>query len=302
MSGFSPDERRSAWWSTDSRRAVSGKAFEVVAEKIGRAERPDLSEVEVVQMGLRMESTIAAFASEELGQLKALGDAVATHPRYPWLKSHGDYMAQDNSFLVECKNYNALHIHQYSEPGEPVRVPNSDWAQCCHEAACFGVDTVYLCILFGGQRFRTFRLDFREDEKEGQISQMAKLWAMVETGTLPDPETVSQCKAAYPASTEGIATASLELEQAAKRLAGIKASIKAFEGEEDRLQTAIQRAMGDNAEIQTLDGRTLATWKSAKPSKRFSADLFKAAYPDIYESFVVEQPGSRRFLLKEKAE
>jgi hypothetical protein len=60
--------------------------------------------------------------------------------------------------------------------------------------------------------------------------------------------------------------------------------------------------MGDNAEIQTLDGRTLATWKSAKPSKRFSADLFKSAYPDIYESFVVEQPGSRRFLLKEKAE
>jgi len=302
MSGFSPDERRSAWWSTDSRRAVSGKGFEVVAEKIGRSERPDLSEVEVVQMGLRMEATIAAFASEELGQLKALGDAVATHPRYPWLKSHGDYMAQDNSFLVECKNYNALHIHQYSEPGEPVRVPAADWAQCCHEAACFGVSTVYLCILFGGQRFRTFRLDFSEDEKEGQISRMSKLWTMVEFGVLPDPETVSQCKAAYPASTDGVATASLELEQAAKRLAGIKASIKAFEAEEDRLQTAIQRVMGDAGEMQTLDGRTLATWKSAKPSKRFSADLFKAAYPDIYESFVVEQPGSRRFLLKEKAE
>jgi predicted phage-related endonuclease len=302
MSGFSADERRSAWWSTDSRRAVSGKAFEVVAEKIGRTERPDLSEVEVVQMGLRMEATIAAFASEELGELKALGDAVATHAKHPWLKSHGDYMAADNSFLVECKNYNALHIHQYSESGEPVRVPNADWAQCCHEAACFGVDTVYLCILFGGQRFRTFRLDFSEDEKDGLIRQMAKLWAMAQTGQMPDPETVSQCKTAYPVSTEGVATASLELEQAAKRLAGIRASIKAFEAEEDRLQTAIQRAMGDNAEMQTLDGRTIATWKSAKASKRFSADLFRSAYPDIYEQFVVEQPGSRRFLLKEKAE
>jgi predicted phage-related endonuclease len=302
MSGFSADERRSAWWSTDSRRAVSGKAFEVLAEKTGRAERPDLSEVEVVQMGLRMESTIAAFAAEELGQLKALDDSVAAHPKHPWMKSHGDYMAQDNSFLVECKNYNALHIHQYSEPGESVRVPNADWAQCCHEAACFGVSTVYLCILFGGQRFRTFRLDFSEDEKEGLIQQMAKLWAMAETNQMPDPETVAQCKMAYPVSTEGIATASLELEQAAKRLAGIKASIKAFEAEEDRLQTAIQRAMGDNAEMHTLDGRTIATWKSAKASKRFSADLFRSAYPDIYEQFVVEQPGPRRFLLKEKAE
>jgi len=40
------------------------------------------------------------------------------------------------------------------------------------------------------------------------------------------------------------------------------------------------------------------TWKAAKSSKRFSADLFKQAMPDIYEKFVIEQPGSRRFLVK----
>ena len=48
----------------------------------------------------------------------------------------------------------------------------------------------------------------------------------------------------------------------------------------------------------TIDGTVLATWKSAKSSKRFSSELFRSAMPDIYESFVVEQPGSRRFLVK----
>jgi hypothetical protein len=31
---------------------------------------------------------------------------------------------------------------------------------------------------------------------------------------------------------------------------------------------------------------------------RFSTDLFKSAMPDIYEKFVVESSGSRRFLIK----
>jgi hypothetical protein len=56
--------------------------------------------------------------------------------------------------------------------------------------------------------------------------------------------------------------------------------------------------MQDNAEIMSVDGSTLVSWKSAKPSMRFSADLFKTAYKDLYDQFVVQQPGSRRFLVK----
>jgi hypothetical protein len=56
--------------------------------------------------------------------------------------------------------------------------------------------------------------------------------------------------------------------------------------------------MGESQEIMTVDGQTLVTWKSAKSNKRFSSDLFKQAMPDIYEQFVIEQPGSRRFLVK----
>jgi hypothetical protein len=56
--------------------------------------------------------------------------------------------------------------------------------------------------------------------------------------------------------------------------------------------------MANNAEIRTVDGTTLVTWKTSKSSNRFSADLFKQAMPDIYNKFVIEQPGSRRFLVK----
>jgi hypothetical protein len=42
----------------------------------------------------------------------------------------------------------------------------------------------------------------------------------------------------------------------------------------------------------------LATWKSAKSSKRFDPNLLQSEMPEVYERYIVEQPGSRRFLIK----
>ena len=53
-----------------------------------------------------------------------------------------------------------------------------------------------------------------------------------------------------------------------------------------------------NSELVSVDGSILATWKSSKASKRFDGKLFQSAMPDLYEKFVVEAPGSRRFLVK----
>jgi hypothetical protein len=46
--------------------------------------------------------------------------------------------------------------------------------------------------------------------------------------------------------------------------------------------------MKEKATVTAYDGSILATWKTAKPSKRFSAELLKSAMPQIYEQFVVE--------------
>jgi hypothetical protein len=56
--------------------------------------------------------------------------------------------------------------------------------------------------------------------------------------------------------------------------------------------------MGQHDTLSSFDGKVLATWKSAKPSIKFNAELFKTSMPDIYKQFEVEVPGSRRFLIK----
>ena len=56
--------------------------------------------------------------------------------------------------------------------------------------------------------------------------------------------------------------------------------------------------MGEKANLVSLEGKVLATWKSAKGSVKFDSKLFQSSMPDLYEKFKVEVPGSRRFLVK----
>jgi hypothetical protein len=46
-------------------------------------------------------------------------------------------------------------------------------------------------------------------------------------------------------------------------------------------------------------GKTLATWKCAKPSQRIDTKALAAAHPEIAASFTHQTLGSRRFLLKD---
>jgi len=85
---------------------------------------------------------------------------------------------------------------------------------------------------------------------------------------------------------------------ACAELAMVKGNIKALEAQEEKLQTLVQSYMAEKSALMSLDGKTLATWKNAKSSQKFDAKSFQSAMPDIYQQFVGEFPGSRRFLVK----
>ena len=298
MSDFSPETRNSAIWSGDSRKVANGKANEVVLTKLGKMEIPDLSDVEAVQMGHVMEPVIARLAQNKLNiELNKIEDAL-THPKEAWLRSHFDFAGKEDgkTILVECKNYNAATRNKFD--AETGIIPAADMAQLVHEATVFGVDKVYLAVLFGGQEFFLCPFEITDEHKTDLIKQMAEVWARVQTGQPYPPETVEQVKLMYPQDDGSLKTASQAVEEACRYLSLIKREKKALEEREDQFQTFIQGYMADKATLSTVEGNILATWKNAKPSKKFDAKLFQSAMPDIYDQFIVETPGSRRFLIK----
>lgn len=297
MSDFSPETRNSAWWSGDSRRAASGKANEVILTKQGKLEIPDLSNIEAVQMGHVMEPVIGNLASERLGVRLEKIQASLTHPQHPWLKSHFDFHGKLNgeTILVECKNYNAAVRNKFDESG---LVPAADMAQLIHEAAVYGIRKIYLAVLFGGQEFVLIPFEITDEQKEELIKQMAVYWGHVNAGTTLPPETPEQARLIYPTGLNDTKMASRSVEEACRTLTIVKGQIKALEAQKEALETLVQGYMGECNQLATFDGSVLATWKNSKTSERFDAKLFQSAMPDVYEKFVVNVPGSRRFLVK----
>jgi predicted phage-related endonuclease len=293
---FEPAVRAGAWWSGDSRKAANGRASDVILEKLGKKEIPDLSGIEAVQMGKVMEPTIARlFQDKHRIELKD-ADYALSHKDEPWLRSHFDYISADGRTLVECKNYNAGVMSKFDEDANLV--PAADLAQLIHEAAVHNVEQIYLAVLFGGQAFRTYHFTITEGMKEDLIKQMAKYWGYVATQTMPEPDSLESCKIIYPNDNAESITATQTVERAIAVLNEYKQKIKHLENESESIELAIRSFMGMNANLVTLEGKVLATWKTAKSSMKFDPKLFQLAMPEVYEKFVVETPGSRRFLLK----
>jgi len=296
QSDFAPEVRNSAWWSGDSRKAANGRGNEAVLEKLGLKERPDLSQVEAVQMGHVMQPLIGRLAQDKLQIELKDADYALTHPKEQWLKSHFDFISADGKTLVEAKNYNANVRNKFD--AESNIIPASDMAQLIHEAACHNVENIVLAVLFGGQNFETFTFSISEAQKESLIKDMARFWAAVQTKQPLEPETTEQTKLVY-AQDKGTSIVAIQpIEKAAEALKFVKEEIKRLEEKEEHLLTAIQNHMQWSSELVSFDGKVLATWKNSKGSKRFDAKLFQAQHPDIYEKFVSETAGSRRFLLK----
>jgi predicted phage-related endonuclease len=293
---FEPGVRNSAWWSGDSRMAANGRAVDAILTKQGKREAPDLSNVEAVQMGHVMQPVIGRlFQDKHKIELKE-ADYALTHPKHDWMRSHFDFISADGTVLVEAKNYNAGVRNRFD--ADANRIPDADLAQLIHECACHNIDRIFLAVLFGGSEFVTIEFEITEGMKDDLAQRMAKLWAYCKTDTLPPAETIEQTKLVYPNSTDETIVATQNIEVAVAQLKQYKASIKALEEQSEAIEVAIRNTMGDKGEIVSISGDTLVTWRSSKTSKRFSSDLFKQAMPDIYEQFVIEQPGSRRFLVK----
>ena len=296
MSDFTPETRNAAIWSGDSRKVANGNANDVILTKLGLMPIPDLSHIEAVQMGHVMEPVIGRLVQNRLQvELTKIEDSL-THPKEPWLRSHFDFAGKQNgkTILVECKNYNMAVRNKF----EGTNIPVADMAQLVHEATVFGTDTVYLAVLFGGQELFLQDFHITEEMKLDLIKNMAEVWARVLTKDPLPPESTDQVKLLFPFSDDTSKTASASVEMACSQLAMVKGNIKALEAQEEALQTLIQGYMGEKGSLFSLDGKVLATWKSAKASKKFDSKAFQSAMPDIYEQFVGEFPGSRRFLIK----
>lgn len=291
---FSTETRRQAIWGTDARKIAAGKSDEVYAEKVGLMERPDLSDNEAAQWGLKLQDAIGREVSARLQLNLKEADYALEHPNHPWMRSHFDFISEDNQTLVEVKNYHFLKRNLFAES----MMPAEDRAQCIHEAAVHSVNRVILAVLFGGQELHMIDLAVSDADKDELIRTESKVWAAVQTQTPPDASSPQLARILHPTNSQELCIADARLEQMCAALRTVKDQIKILEAKEKELSSSIQSQMRSHGTLATFDGRVLATWLQAKPSMSFDRELLQKTNPSLYQSYIKEIPGTRRFLLK----
>jgi len=297
MADFSPQARNSAIWSGDARQIAAGRAADVWLTKTGQQEIEDISDVEAVQWGLRLQEPIARAVGDRLKvRLKEL-DIEGTHISLPWMRSHFDFVSEDNQTLFEIKNYNLHARSKFGDDGSQD-VPASDMAQCIHEAAVFNVQVVNLCVLFGGQELCVYPISVDDAMKQMLIDQEAKLWAHIQTRQPPEATDPEDLRRIFRQDNGQVKIANSEVEAACIKLRAIKNTITSLEDQETILTGMVQAWMSTASVIDAPDGKTLVTWKKAADGEKLNTKRLQKEMPGLYDQYKVVATGSRRFLVK----
>ena len=261
----------------------------------GELPRYSDEETRYQRIGSKLEPVIAEIAAEEL-KLKIRRCAPRRHPAHAFMTANLDYEIVSNPKgpgVFEIKN------RAGQKPWE--QLPEDVEVQARHQMAVTNREWGIVAAMFQFGTIRHYELQ-RDKELEAYLIEIeGRFMVRVEKGEPPDTvwdkESLNILKRLYP--TDSGKTVKLDSPEAVAMVdqyLGCRDMLKDMEQKEAAAKGWIQAAMQD-ATYAEIPGYT-CSWKSTKPSKHFDEDAFKTAHPDLYQSFIKDRPGYRRFLLK----
>lgn len=259
-----------------------------------RGELPETPDNPAMLWGRTLEPVIRQHYADITGRTVRVVDQLLTHPQYPFMLANVDGLTKDKR-VVEIKT--ARTAQDWGEAGTDA-IPQPYLLQVQHYMAVTGFKIADVAVLIGGSDFRLYTVQADPELQALLIDHEQAFWQRIVHGNPPEPTNLADVQRQFGQYTHG---ATVEANQAVltalAQLKAIRAEIKTLEKAEEIAQTTIMKAMGES-ETLISQGTILATWRLAKPIKRFDHHRFQVAHPDLYDAFMKEHEASRRFLLK----
>ncbi len=279
---------------------------EMYLEKIGELVKPEPTRIQAAKMkaGKRFEATIAALYEEETGRRIRRVKATLVHPDYDFVRGNVDRMIvgdERGPGVLEVKNTSSMHVAKWEREG--FEIPPPYYAQLQHYLLVTGYRWGAIAMLVDGWDFRHFPVAADPEFQRELLLMEISFWIdHVVARVPPAPVSVEDVLALFPRSTPGLrVVATEEIAEKARRLREIRnltAVPKELEKEDKALADELKVAMGGAEELIDEEGYVLATYKSAKDSRKFNEAKLQSENPELFERYVEAVPGSRRFLLK----
>ena len=231
--------------------------------------KPEREQTEPMYWGIRLEDTIAQEFAKRTGMKVRKVNYVLQHPTFEFLLGNIDRLIVDGKEkgILECKNVGAYSADEW-RAGPP--------AHYCTQLQFYllltGLSFGYLAALIGGQKFIYYRVERDEAFIQQMIESATEYWyANVEAKQEPpvsekDTELLNQMFGRVdPGKIVNLSGA--EFEQLTREAEFIKTGYQLAETQYDRLINHLKDLMKE-AELLTVDGGKLATWKENKNGKR----------------------------------
>jgi len=263
-------------------------AIELWLEKTGQTELGSDTPSEPAEWGNILEDVVAKEYSRRMGLRIARVNQTRQHGTHAWMRANLDRRIVGKPEIIEIKTVRGL--------GDEPRPDHL--LQVRHYMAVTDTERAHLVYLIAGQRLQSFIIE-RDPEAEAELIRLeSAFWQCVETRTPPPVQRATDWRILYPQDNGGSVAAIGSEIQVLTDLAETKAKIKELEAAEMALEGVIQAAMKDAERMTAPDGRTLATWKTSKPSEVLDTKRFKAEQPETAAKYTTTRQGSRRFTIK----
>lgn len=255
--------------------------YRLWAEKTGKIIVPDLSNVEAVEMGNRLEQFVADIFSDKTGKQVRRAPKMYRHPEYPFLVANIDRLIVGGDELLECKTCSAYKLEEWEN-----KIPREYVLQVIWYLGITGRKRGWIACLIGGQKFDYKPIDFDQELFDLMIEKALKFWDMVKNDVPPMilPEDDTTLAELYPTHTEDL----IEIQEMNDRIAylqEIKMHIDEMTKEKREIETELKTLIKDKAGV--LTDRYKITWK-AQTSMRIDSTKLKAECPEIAEKYMKE--------------
>ena len=228
--------------------------YRLWAEKTGKIIVPDLSNVEAVEMGNRLEQFVADIFSDKTGKQVRRAPKMYRHSEYPFLVANIDRLIVGGDELLECKTCSAYKLEEWEN-----KIPREYVLQVIWYLGITGRKRGWIACLIGGQKFDYKPIDFDQELFDLMIEKALKFWDMVKNDVPPMilPEDDTTLVELYPTHTEDL----IEIQEMNDRIAylqEIKMHIDEMTKEKREIETELKTLIKDKAGVIT--DRYKITW------------------------------------------
>lgn len=275
-----------------------GTPLSVWAKKTGNDTEEFVSN-EAIEMGIRLEQTVAELFTEKSGIKVRRDSRDFEHTHYPYLKAHIDRWIIGGGVL-ECKTCTAFKDKEWSGDETPAEY----FLQVNWYLGILGQKLGYIAVLIGGQKFIYKKVEFSQKLFDKQVKCAVDFWLDFVLPEIPpvamggDSDTLQMLLGDHSDEVRKIIGGDDELEFNDLMITRMEASaqIKEIEEEKDIAENKLRQLIGGDLGVES--GQYKLTWKSQKTTRVDTQALRENGLYEVYSKTTV----SRRLNFTQKKE